>query len=409
MIASADLLAVQLPGVAAFRRRVVDHLTAGASVLCLVSEGGFLTSLREQLLSDLEDAYLDYALIDLAEGGSSLPPPSQLLRHQLGLSPATTPEYSLQHLMQDTNWPSVVVLIGLEQCQATERQCWLRFFEEWANATHSAASVSGGSKPRLLAWLIPQDGDLLPQEETFLRRVWWWSLPSSLEMALLCRLLAEGEARVEPSHLLWREALLPVLAGNDTALLEYLWPNAFADPSQLLRHLTTYALKCGWSAAALRRWGADSYRGHASVRSPDRLDATGRGLWARGVLAHTVEHGLRLSSAALAMMGDTANLRHRLWQGQAALVLPLVNQVRLGACRHVASGPSPHPSLIEIDDADHDSLEWGPLKQRLREVSNPALRHLGSRVEHAHKVRNTLAHYSLIRFVDFERLLMNMV
>ena len=409
MIASATLLAMQLPGVAAFRRRVVDHLAVGASVLCLISDGTYLAPLREQLLSDLESAYLDYALVDLTECGSTQPPPTQLLRQQLGLSPATSPEFSLQRLLQDSNWPSVVVIIGLEQRDATERDRWLRFFEAWADATHSAASVGNGHRPRLLAWLTPQDEDRLPGEETFLRRVWWWSLPSSLEMALLCRLLAEGEAGAEPSQLLWREALLPTLAGNDAALLEYLWPNVFAEPRHLLHCLTAYALERGWSAVTLRRWGTEAYRGRTSVRSAERLDAIGRGLWARGVLAHTVEHGLRLSSAALAVLGDTANLRHRLWQGQAALVLPLVNQVRLSACRHVVGETGSRPSSGEIDDADYDSLEWGPLKQRLREVTNPSLRHLGPRVEHAHQVRNTLAHYSLIRFTDFERLLSTMV
>lgn len=409
MIASAALLAVQLPGVAAFRRQVVDDLAAGASVLCLVSDGTTLVPVREQLLNDLERSYLTYALIDLVECGPTLPPPAQLLRQQLGLPPATSPDYSLPRLLQEGEWPGVVVILGLEQRDAAERDRWLRLFTEWADAAHSAASVGDGHRPRLLGWFVPQDGDRLPEEETYLRRAWWWSLPSSLEMALLCRLLADGEAAPEPSRLLWREALLPTLAGNDVSLLEYLWPDIFADPTRLVQCLAAYALERGWTAAALRQWGAEAYRGRTSVRSADRLDAAGRRLWARGVLAHTVEHGLRLSSAALAVLGDTANLRHRLWQGQAALVLPLVNQVRLGACRHVTGGAAARAAVSEIDDIDPNALEWGPLKQRLRELPNPALRHLNSRVEHAHQVRNTLAHYSLIRFTDFERLLLTMV
>lgn len=388
---------MRTPGVIEFRRKLVADLADGYSVLCLVSDGDSI-SVQEQLRADIHAADQTYAVID-PTGQPQDDWPLEVLRRQLARPPARSPAYDLPQFLADHHdLPEIIIVAGLDEL-GSARARWLHFFGEWAQASHSLLSTGGPQPSRLLTTLCLADGDDLPPDETRLRRHWWWALPSRLEMALLCRLRAdqEGEA-IGPRHL-WREAILPALAGNDPALLEFLWDDVFGSFDHLLDRLAGYAAACDWTPETLRRWGIHDYqRRRAAPRRPERLDNTGRRLWARGVLGYTPEHGPALSSAALAAVGDSETIHHRLWHGQAALTLPLLDQFRRDACRQLAGSRR---------DAfgDGDIMEWGDLLAILRSATTANLRALADQVDKARITRNALAHYHLIHYQEYERLL----
>ena len=60
-----------------------------------------------------------------------------------------------------------------------------------------------------------------------------------------------------------------------------------------------------------------------------------RSLWAEGGLQWSMEHGIEVHPSALACLGLTSDLSHRLWRGQARLLLPLLDELRLTICRRL--------------------------------------------------------------------------
>lgn len=61
-----------------------------------------------------------------------------------------------------------------------------------------------------------------------------------------------------------------------------------------------------------------------------------RTLWAHGALSWTLEFGLELHTAAMAVLGRDEEVKHRLWRGQAELLLPLIDHMRLMVCTDLA-------------------------------------------------------------------------
>lgn len=383
------------PGVIHFRRQLITDLADGYSVICLTSEGDPI-GLLSQLQADLRASDYNYSIIDPNYNAQDDDWPVDVLRRQLDLPAAGSPVYNLQQFMLEMALPELIVVIGLDQLGPARRR-WMQFFANWAQAAHSIASTSGRQPSRILTAFCPDDSDELPPEETRMRRYWEWSLPSAIEMTLLCRMRAVQESETIGPRALWREATLPVLAGNDPALLSFLWDDVYKEFDHLLDRLGQYAAARNWTLQTLRTWGIDEFvRRQSSPREPERLDQVGRRLWARGVLGNTPEYGPLLSSAALAVMGEIESIRHRLWRGQATLTLPLVDQMRLHACRQLATRSQ------AVSGGDY--MEWSPLLDALRARHDPYLYRLRQYVEQARNARNTLAHYKLIRYDDYAQL-----
>ena len=57
-----------------------------------------------------------------------------------------------------------------------------------------------------------------------------------------------------------------------------------------------------------------------------------RSIWAGGGLVYTPEYGLELHPAFLAHANHTVEVQKMVWRGQAELLLPLVNEIRLKVC-----------------------------------------------------------------------------
>lgn len=380
-------------------------LSRGCSVLCLVNRLISMSLVEELLAAEMRASDRWWARLDLTGHEKDLP--LNVLCVELNLPQPGSPAYDLRHFMLDVELPEIIVLVGLDQLTAG-RDRWLRFIEQWADAAHSVHSTDYHPPAALLVILAPAPQETLPSENTMLHHHWWWSVPSGLEMTLLCRLRADESESLATSKLLWREAILPALAGNDFDLLDFLWDDVFGDFDVIIDRLLDFADQRGWTAQNLIDWGVMRVHHQRDLRRGIRsLNSIERALWSEGVLCHTPEFGTWTSVAALAVMEQYDAVRYRVWQGQASLVLPLVNKLRVVASqelmkrgtRRSMSGGGGRFALT-----DDSALEWTPLLAELRQMREPTIGNLISKVEHGRATRNTLAHYQLISYQDYARL-----
>lgn len=183
---------------------------------------------------------------------------------------------------------------------------------------------------------------------------------------------------------MWIQSVGAELAGTDPELLCHLIyeseQEGFSgfEASDVRRTMVRFAERRGWTqewlreqARALDRGDAlastpwiqpgsalvsgfpavSSFRPVCSDRSPWLASVSGPGatrrerlaappasllpLWQAGVIDWQPDEGLFIHSAALAALNDTATLRHRMWMGQARLLLPLIDAKRLEICRYL--------------------------------------------------------------------------
>jgi hypothetical protein len=118
---------------------------------------------------------------------------------------------------------------------------------------------------------------------------------------------------------------------------------------------------------------------------------------------YTPEYGEEIHSAIVAVQGDNREITHRLWRGQAALLLPLIDRTRMILCEQLsASYGDAWPSLVQnpesglcaelgaIEVALTTVLTWNSERDRWLRV-----------VKLARHIRNNLAHYEPISYEDF--------
>jgi len=100
--------------------------------------------------------------------------------------------------------------------------------------------------------------------------------------------------------------------------------------SALSRHAETRHWKRELAAICAQALGATR-----NIRNTDGSEAVPgrlRCYWAVGLLQVTPEHGMELNAAGLCLLGRGAEVRHRLWRGQAAMLLPMLDDTRLKMC-----------------------------------------------------------------------------
>ncbi len=245
---------------------------------------------------------------------------------------------------------------------------------------------------------------------------WWGAFPSTLETHLLCRL--EGEDQPWDARARWREHLLASLAGSDLRLIDFLWNDLELGMDMLLQRLAAFAADQGWRDAELRDWGATELIGR-SLPIPLRRNwsppAWMHSLWAHGAVCATLERGLELHSAALVVLGRVDQIKHRIWRGQAELLLPLIDHIRLTLCNVLTEAygdgwpcrwrePESEKEKREVLE-DPLACGLGHLELLLKVTALRAYQHWGPLVSRTRWIRNELAHYRTIPFADFEHLL----
>lgn len=404
-----ELLA--LPGAQRLVTHIVDELGQGRSALVLLPTGENAEPLRRVLRAQLRQTsdFGDVALDRFS--AQEMERPVAAFARQAGVQtrPAT-----LVDLFDCDGLPANLGLNGWENLDAPARAFWLRWLGDWASAAQSAAQ-NRGKQPAALCAILPAllAHGHLPATNVYLGVHWWWSIPSNLELRLLCRARESGHNNASA---MWREHLIPALCGCDWSAAEKLWDAVCHDEAAIKSSLRQYAHERRWDAARLRSWDAEKLlRG-----SPSQSGVVGQPpsawveLWAQGALHRTPENGLELHCAALEVLGNHEAVRQRLWRAQSALLLPLIDDLRLRLCHHLTRNygtgwalrwraPREERELQSLGQSD-SACQLGHLLCVLQQEQRGALRGLRSYVEavyQARDLRNDLAHYKPISFAAF--------
>lgn len=411
-----DLVA-QLPSVNAFVNTITEDISARRSVVILVPvtvSPGWVWSLldaelwRRQFIVELLD------LADLADGGT----PVETLGKGLHIKWPTNRVRDVASLMLSENLPDVIVLEGIEALEPAQRDAWLNFIARWAQI---GQNLVGRSSPAPVLCTILQPA-LLPfdtlESNVLLGIHWWWGLPSVLELKLLCRLAQRADLS-DGSDARWLEYLLPGLVSNDLVLFERLWNAHVTQTEQLMAHIRDLGQERGWTRDNLRQWGAAQLT-NANSRRNDPLSPTPpkalRFLWAYGAVQATEEYGIELHPTALHVLGRQSELEHRLWRGQAELLLPMLDGIRLDVCSYLTRSygkewpvkwfKPEHPDDEAAVRENPLACQWGYLEWLIKNVPQLAreCRWL-SLITPAARTRNAVAHYRVVSRGDYEHVL----
>ena len=212
---------------------------------------------------------------------------------------------------------------------------WAQFIEEWARERLSLRSCGQAGTPSMCVIAKLRDFEFgLPEPGPGLTYCWWWGFPSALEVRLACRIasITNGDSRETST---WREFVLPGLVSSDVQLAEGIWQEVIGDQSAIVRGLVNYWDSLDEPASADGLYDLlDLIKGETGTAYTIGQEVPGslRSIWAGGGLVYTPEYGLELHPAFLAHTNHTVEVQKMVWRGQAELLLPLVNEIRLRIC-----------------------------------------------------------------------------
>jgi len=389
------------PSARAWTRRVAYALALGETVFAVFPETIDASKVIDDVAVAVDGRGCTVKEIDLAV--CALLRPLAALAGEIGISAtaATTPEMFVAH----PEVPPVIRLSGFGALSEGEAVQWVATIERIARAS----SKRPGQGAAILCHVAGHTHiGVLPSPASHLQLHWWVGIPSATELLLTCRDEREYTHAARQS---WREHVLSSLAGNDPLLADALWEIVFESDEAIGRALRGYAARRGWNSAQLTKHGANEI-----VPSPlagrNREPPRQRELWAMGAVVQTEEFGLELHSAALAALERDAEWVHRLWRGQAALVLPVLEDLRLRVCQRLSDvwgtnwpfrweRPQSEEEYKEVKD-DPLAASWGFLAHLHRVALNLSRdAAMGALVNRARYIRNELSHNRPIRFPDY--------
>lgn len=398
--------------------RIIADLINRRSILVLLPEGVEPALLRNPIEEWLARSGLKYYRFSLGLLDQQASPVTSLGAFlNVQWNPSSVPR-TVVNLIRCAELPNVLMLDDVEHLDTSLRKNWMRLMRQWAEAVHYLSDTGELTLPTSLCFIAPAVAvrSMLPDEDVFLAHHVWWGIPSALETRLLCRLMNHTATR-DVRHR-WRESILPALCGGDWSLAQYLWDKTQCDLGHLVEALREYAALRRWSVEVLRKAGASDFlsvHDTEETRSSKGPPARWVDLWQEGVLHWTPEYGLELHSAALAVLDEEQTIRHRLWRGQAELVLPVLDVLRLRICNHLTVRYGPDwPVRWAKPDSETDrksvtddplAVEWGYLEWLLRNCSSlSSERRWASLAARARFIRNEISHYRPVAFGDFEQL-----
>lgn len=393
-------LLAALPSVQRFLQSIERALRDGHNIWVLLPDGvepAFVTDILLRHLEGPGGMIID--IVDLDTAGAFEPfevlkgiverwedvRGCQVLEDLVGpLRNATTPE------------PEVLLLKPREGGLALDSK-WLTAIERWALACRRYASQY---RRRLCIVASASSLPATPEPNITMAVRRWWGIPSALETQLACRLTSEEEGPVS----LWREYLIPSLAGNDLTLGEHLWDAVIEPEDHIVARLAEYGRRRGWRKRDAEEV-SDAWRSLPPGKQDALLPRSMFSFWARGWIVYTPEYGGEIHSALVALLEEDNHqeIAHRLWRAQAALLLPVVDSARVSIWEQLTriygracisqsehQDASPYPELGYIEKVlrestirESDKLPWLRAVRLVREI------------------RNKLAHYNSISFGEF--------
>jgi hypothetical protein len=397
----------QLPSVATFAERIAEDLEDNRSVIALLPEGVDREWVLPLVQSRLFSSGIRYrecppvAICDRKDCASQIAAALGIVGDN-GLPP-----WSARSFMKINGLPSVVILTADSGLGAHETGELLGFVTEWAMLVHQEANLGR----RLPAFLVIVSGRQIPIEipdtDLYLSVRFWWGIPSLTETRVLTmRCLTDG--------MLWEEYALSSIASGDLVLLARLLDSR-RNGKTLGEALAAHGKNAGWSledlAQAKSLLCSELNGRRCNSGAPPKILIHP---WATGMIGYTPERGLAMSAAALAMIGAEDETNHRLWTGQAELLLPLIDSFRLRLCDYLTEkfGKSWPTNWIAPNDEELSAVktnpracQWGHISaifgasEKLKRMDR-----LHDAVKHLRYVRNELAHFRPITEGEYTRL-----
>ena len=297
---------------------------------------------------------------------------------------------------------------------------WSDFIEDWARERLKLRNSGRSRIPSLCVIAKLRDfGFKLPQAGEGITFQWWWGFPSALEMRLACRIANEEDGNsFEVGR--WREHVLPSLVGSDVQLALEVWTELDKDIEHVIGSLVDF-----WDnveePAAISPVDAllevvKNFQGAFTIGQ--ELPKSLWEPWAKGGLVYTPEHGLEAHPALLAHSDYRVEVEKRLWRGQAELLLPILNEIRLRVCTELTDAYGsdwPFKWRKPASEYDLEQVRITPLATELGHINylfatagqgHPlnAMDHLSGLVLNARNMRNLVAHNKPVGYKCFELL-----
>ena len=321
---------------------------------------------------------------------------------------------TIEHLLDRGSLPEILFIDGFNDLCEDRHLKWLTVLERWANVCQTGSYVrkAGSEVPPALCILAdaPNVPFPPPQTNVLLNVRFWWGMPTSLEMQLMCQVVADGETTPQ---IHWKQFTIPAIAGSDVELASYLWKHEFRTSSELADILAGFAQHRNWDQFFFE---------HQALRDDPMSEVGSSDLsqwtpqfyhaWSTGMVQCTPEYGLEQHSAVLAVLNRKEALDHRLWRGQAGFLLPKVDETRLALCEYLShvygndwtykwQFPETDRELVEVKNTPY-ACQWGHLKSLLKRRELYSERRWRGLANSAWAIRTELAHYRPIDFANYE-------
>lgn len=407
-----------LPGARRFLSLMTDALVSRRSVITVLPDGIQLEPLWSKVRSEFWQLDLSYREIDLSQF-SPQDLPVIVLRSvfnaELKDSIAITDPYAfIDKLIEEGCLPDIIYINGLDSLEDIPQRNWLKFFEVWAGRSHRLVNV-GIRSPALFTIVNGRMCvDKLPVSDLYLSTFWWWGFPSILETYLLCR-IGEAEMAWTPENR-WRERLLPMLACGDINLINYLWDAIYLPVPELIEKIRNYSSTMDWNEKYEQIWinNANLYSHLGQIQPGEAPPKPLQSLWARGWITRTQEYGIELHSVLLAKLRRDDEIRHRIWRGQADILLPVIDNARLEVCKYLTKAKGPQWPLKwhqPKSEEECEAVKITPMAAQLGYLEwllRCSQHFVNERkwwplISSAHQIRNEIAHYRPVNLLDFQR------
>ena len=392
----------RLPSIRQFLEQVMTDLEGGLNVVLLLPPGVEADAINDRLAEMLSQRDRSVVPFDAAALPCVPTNPRDLLCAALGGHIAAGS--SFQVMLEQGACPDTLLVTGIARLSAEQRRAWLRLVRRWSQEVRGVAVQQRPAHALCLiepAQAVVHD---LPESDVRLVLRWWWGFPSSIELRALCRSTTGSGPRAT-----WLETLIAGVAPGDALLADHLWTECPATLEELREVLARFGQRHGLKDEApdgLSPFCAGIAGLHADIS--DGPPPLRRRQWASGGLIGSPEFGPEPHPAILAARNERKRLEHLVWRGQQQVLLPIIDQARLGCClelrrelgkswhrRHaiVAEGPDDERRLEEDPLSAELPFLRAVLRQAVRGADGAALRSWLPIMDQVVRVRNELAHY----------------
>ena len=407
-------ISYSLPSTTALLDRIVISLGFGV-VIVLLPDHLSRDMVGRLIRNHIEKAFT-ISLCELSDPSEQ--DPLEACAESMGASwPTPRTRRSIENLLRCDNLPDLLYVHRIGPDSAV----WSEHIKKWAQE-YVVLRTSGHTRLPALCVVgkLKDFGLHIPTNSESITRIWWWGTPSALEMRLACR-IANEESGDGPLAGRWREHVLPSLVSSDVQLAEHLWSEVVGDIGSLVEGLKKF-----WASIEESITVSDcsalmeAIKNHqGALQGGQELPKCLQEYWAKGSLIYSPEYGLEAHPALLANCGQRSEVEKRIWRGEAELLLPILNELRLRVCNDLTErfgDEWPVKWVLPLFPQELEQVKETPLATELGHIDylfrntgagHPldSMRHLATIVRNARSIRNDIAHYKPVVYQDFKGLL----